>query len=81
MNLHVRPDQGQAIQEPIEAGLIGNKRDTLDIGAENLRPELMELNNNKFTPQETVAHILALKEGNTLPKGVAIRDLINEGRA
>ncbi len=33
------------------------------------------------TPSEAVAHIRQSREGNRLPAGVTIKDLINEGRA
>jgi hypothetical protein len=33
------------------------------------------------TPAEAVAHIRELRNGNRLPAGVTIKDLINEGRA
>ena len=32
------------------------------------------------TPQEAAAHIRELRKGNSLPKGVTLHDLINEGR-
>ncbi len=37
--------------------------------------------NSNRTPQEAAAHIRELRKGNTLPDGVTIHDLINEGRA
>jgi len=33
------------------------------------------------TPTEAVEHIRELRQGNRLPAGVTIKDLINEGRA
>ena len=36
---------------------------------------------SKRTPQEAAAQIRELRKNNSLPSGVAIRDLINAGRA
>ncbi len=83
MYIHPRPDQELAIQEAIRVGLIENEIDALDIGLESLRHKLTKFgsNNLRHTPQEAATHIRELRKGNSLPDGVTIRDLINEGRA
>jgi hypothetical protein len=83
MNIHPRPDQERAIQEAMSAGLIGSEIDILDIGLESLRSRLIRFDglNSQRTPQEAAKHIRELRQGNSLPTGVTLRDLINEGRA
>ena len=55
----------------------------LDIELESLRSKLIRFGglSSKRTPQEAATHIREQREGNFLPSGVTIRDLINEGRA
>ena len=83
MNINPRPDQELVIQQALKAGLIANEVEILDIGLESLRQKLplCESSGLPRTPQEAVDHISRLRKGNTLPNGVTIRGLIDEGRA
>ncbi len=83
MNISPRPDQELTIQQALKAGLISNEVEILDIGLESLRHKLALCENEVLpcTLREAVEHIRRLRKGNTLPNGVTIRDLIDEGRA
>jgi len=87
MNIQPRPDQELTIQEAIRMGLIKSEIDALDLGIGSLRAkftekfEMLPIKYSSRTPQDAAAHIRDSRKGNFLPKGLAIKELINEGRA
>ena len=82
MTINLKPETERLVQEELQNGHFRSVDETIVEGVQARReakPLAYEV--RRKTPAEAVAHIRELREGNRLPAGVAIKDLINEGRA
>jgi len=86
MNVDFTPEQQSFVRQAIESGRLRRPEDaaheafSLWVERERQRAK----NRSAFdqaNARAAVARIQELREGNILPEGVTIRDLINEGRA
>ena len=82
MTINLKPETERLVREELQNGHFHSVDEIIGRGVEARRegkplsPEV-----RRKTPAEAVAHIRELRQGNRLPAGVSIKDLINEGRA
>lgn len=83
MTINIKPETERLVQEELQNGHFRSVDEMIVEGVQARRegkPLSREMTTRK-TPAEAVAHIRELRQGNRLPAGVTINDLINEGRA
>jgi Arc/MetJ-type ribon-helix-helix transcriptional regulator len=82
MTITLKPETERIVQEELQNGHFRSVDDMIVEGVQ-ARREGKPLSGEvrPKTPAEAVAHIRELRQGNRLPDGVTIKDLINEGRA
>ena len=82
MTINLKPETERLVQEELQNGHFGSVDEMIVEGVQARREgKPLSLEARRKTPAEAVAHIRELREGNRLPAGVTIKDLINEGRA
>jgi Arc/MetJ-type ribon-helix-helix transcriptional regulator len=85
MNVDFAPDVQVLVQQAIASGRLNRAEDAvqeaLSMWAEQERRKAQNRTADLAKSQAAVARIRELRKGVTLPEGVTIRDLINEGRA
>jgi hypothetical protein len=82
LTINLKPETERLVQEELQNGRFHSVDEMIVDGIEARRvgkPLSREL--RRKTPAEAVAHIREIRQGNRLPAGVTIKDLINEGRA
>ena len=81
--IQLKPDQEQLIGQAIQAGLIATAEQVLDLGVESIRLRL-ESHRSQSRQEEidaAVDRLINFREKHRLSlNGLAIKDLINEGR-
>jgi len=82
MTIELKPETERLVQEELQNGHFHSIEEIILRGVQARREagSLSQAQRRK-TPAEAVAHIRELRQGNRLPTGVTIKDLINEGRA
>jgi hypothetical protein len=82
MATNLKPETELLVQEELRNGRFRSV-DEMIVEGVHARREGIALSSDvkRKTPAEAVAHIRELRQGNRLPAGVTIKDLINEGRA
>jgi hypothetical protein len=82
MTINIKPETERLVQEALQNGHFGSVDEMIVEGVQ-ARREGRPLSHEvrRKTIAEAVAHIRELRQGNFLPEGVTIKDLINEGRA
>ena len=82
MTINLKPETERLVQEELQNGHFRSVDEMIVEGVQ-ARREGKPLSHEvrRKTPAEAVAHIRELRQGNRLPAGVTIKDLINEGRA
>jgi len=82
MTINLRRETERLVQEELENGHFRSVDEMIVAGVQ-ARREGKPLSREAIrkTPAEAVAQIRELRQGNRLPAGVTIKDLINEGRA
>ena len=82
MAINLKPETERLVQEELQNGRFRSVDEMIVVGVQ-ARREGKPLSGEvaRKTPAEAVAHIRELRQGNRLPVGVTIKDLINEGRA
>lgn len=82
MTINLKPDTEQLVREELQNGRFRSVDEMIVEGVQARREvKLLSPGMKRKTPADAVAHIRELRQGNRLPEGVTIRDLINEGRA
>ena len=82
MTINLKPETERLVQQELHNGHFRSVDEIIVYGVQSRRegkplsPEV-----RRKTAAEAVAHIRELRQGNQLPAGVTIKDLINEGRA
>jgi hypothetical protein len=82
MTIILKPETERLVQEELQNGRFRSVDEMIVEGVQARRegkPLSSEV--TRKTPAEAVAHIRELRQGNRLPAGITIKDLINEGRA
>ena len=82
MTINLKPETELLVNEELQNGHFHSVDEMIVEGVQARRegkPLSREV--RRKTPAEAVAHIRELRQGNRLPAGVSIKDLINEGRA
>ncbi len=82
MTINLNPETERLVQEALQNGYFRSVDEMIVEGVQTRR-EAKPLSREvkRKTRAEAVAHIRELRQGNRLPAGVTIKDLINEGRA
>jgi Arc/MetJ-type ribon-helix-helix transcriptional regulator len=82
MTINLNPETERLVQEALQNGYFRSVDEIIVEGVQ-ARREAKPLSREvkRKTRAEAVAHIRELRQGNRLPAGVTIKDLINEGRA
>ena len=82
MTVNLKPETERLVLEELQNGHFRNV-DEIILEGVRARREGKPLSSPavRKTPAEAVAHIRQMRQGNRLPAGVTIKDLINEGRA
>jgi len=82
MTINLKSETEQLVQEELQNGHF-HSVDEMIVEGVRARREGTPLSREvgRKTPAEAVAHIRELRQGNRMPAGVTIKDLINEGRA
>lgn len=84
MNVDLTPEQQRFVQQAIQSGRIHREeeaaQEAFSLWVERERAKGKRIADTA-NAQEAAARILQLREGNLLPEGVSIRDLIDAGRA
>ena len=82
MTINLNPETERLVQEALQNGYFRSVDEMIVEGVQ-ARREAKPLSREvkRKTRAEAVAHIPELRQGNRLPAGVTIKDLINEGRA
>jgi hypothetical protein len=82
MIINLKPETERLVQEELQNGHFRSVDEMIVEGVQARRESKpLSPGVRRKTPAEAVAHIRELRRGNRLPAGVAIKDLINEGRA
>ncbi len=82
MTINLKPETERVVQEELQSGHFGSVDEMILEGVQARRDaKPLSFSVRRKTPAEAVAHIRELRQGNQLPAGVTIKDLINEGRA
>ena len=82
MTIDLKPETVRLVQEELQNGHFLSVDEMIVEGVKAKREgNPLSLDMTSKTPAEAIAHIRELRQGNRLPAGVTIRDLINEGRA
>jgi len=82
MTIDLKPETELLVQEELRQGHFRSVDEMIVQGAQARRAgKPLSPEASRKTPAEAVAHIRQLRQGNRLPAGVTIKDLINEGRA
>ncbi len=82
MTIILKPETERLVQEELQNGRFRSVDEMIVEGVQARRegkPLSSEV--TRKTAAEAVAHIRELRQGNRLPAGITIKDLINEGRA
>jgi Arc/MetJ-type ribon-helix-helix transcriptional regulator len=82
MTINLKPETERLVQEELQNGHFGSVDEMIVEGVQARRewkPPSREV--RRKTRSEAVTHIREQRQGNHLPAGVTIKDLINEGRA
>lgn len=82
MTINLKPETERLLLEQLQNGNFRSVDEIIVEGVQARRqgkPLSREV--RRKTPSEAVADIRELRQGNRLPAGVTIKDLINEGRA
>ena len=80
--IDLKPETVRLVQEELRNGHFLSVDEMIVEGVKAKREgNPLSLDMTSKTPAEAVARIRELRQGNRLPAGVTIRDLINEGRA
>ena len=82
MTIDLQPETERLVREELQNGHF-HSVDEIIVQGVQARREGKPLSHEarRKTPAEAVAHIRELRQGNRLPAGVTVKDLINEGRA
>jgi hypothetical protein len=82
MTINIKPETERLVQEELQSGHFRSV-DEMIVEGVCARREGKPLSRDvsRKTRAEAVAHIRELRQGNRLPAGMTIKDLINEGRA
>jgi Arc/MetJ-type ribon-helix-helix transcriptional regulator len=82
MTINLKPETERIVEEELQNGNFRSVDEMIVEGVQARREgkPLSRALRHK-TPSEAVAHIRELRQGNRLPAGVTIEDLIDEGRA
>jgi hypothetical protein len=82
MTINLKPETEHLVREELQNGHF-HSVDEMIVEGVHARREGKPFSPEKArkTPAEAVAHIRELRQGNRLPAGVTIKDLLNEGRA
>ncbi len=81
MTINLKPETERLVQEELQNGHFRSVDEMIVEGVQARREGRPLSPAHRKTPAEAVAHIRELRQGNRLPAGVSIKDLINEGRA
>ena len=82
MTINLNPETERLVQEELQNGHFHSVDEMILEGVQARREgKPLSREASRRTPAEAVAHIRELRQGNRLPAGVTIKDLINEGRA
>ena len=82
MAINLKPETERLVQEELRNGHFHSVDEMIVEGVHSSREGIpLSREVKRKTPAEAVAHIRELRQGNRLPPGVTIKDLINEGRA
>ena len=82
MTINLKPETEHLVQEELQNGHFRSVDEMIVEGVQARREgKALSREVSRKTPAEAVAHIRELRQGNRLPAGVTIKDLINEGRA
>ena len=82
MTINLKPETERLVQEELQNGHFRSVDEMIVEGVQARREgKPLSPEANRKTPAEAVAYIRELRQGNRLPAGVSIKDLINEGRA
>ena len=82
MTINLKPETEQLVQEELRNGHFRSVDEMIVHGVQARREgKQLSPGARRKTQEEAVAHIRQLRQGNRLPAGVTIKDLINEGRA
>lgn len=82
MVINIKPETERLVQQELHNGHFHSVDEMIVQGIQTKRegkPSFRDWTHK--TPADAVAHIRELRQGNRLPSGVTIRDLINEGRS
>jgi len=82
MTINLKPETERLVREELQNGHFCSVDEMIVEGVQARREgKLLSREVRRKTPAEAVAHIRELRQGNRLPAGITIKDLINEGRA
>ena len=82
MTINLKPETERLVRDVLQNGHFCSVDEMIVQGVQARREgNLLSREVRRKTPAEAVAHIRELRQGNRLPSGVTIKDLINEGRA
>ena len=82
MAINLKPETERLVQEELQNGRFRSVDEMIVAGVRARREGiLLSREVRRKTPAEAVARIRELRQGNRLPAGVTVKNLINEGRA
>lgn len=81
MTINLKPETEQLVQQELQNGNFRSVDEMIVEGVQARRGGKLLSSAHRRTAAETVARIRELRQGNRLPAGVTIKDLIDEGRA
>jgi hypothetical protein len=81
MTIEIQPETERLIQEEIRSGHFRSVDEIIVQGVQARQSRMLPKRQARKTPAEAVDHIRQARQGNRLPPGVSIEDLIREGRA
>ncbi|MBV8896686.1 MAG: hypothetical protein JO051_09255 [Acidobacteriaceae bacterium] len=82
MTIELKPETERIVREELQNGHFQSVEEIIMRGVQARHDAGRSTDRQPpKTAAEAVAHIRQLRQGNRLPSGVTIRDLINEGRA
>jgi hypothetical protein len=81
MTIDLKPETERLVRQELQNGHFLSVDEMIVEGVQARREGKPLSRDARKTPAEAVAHIRELRQGNRLPAGVTIKDLISEGRA